>query len=180
MIVAKHKKQNDIAGYVLYMWQIEDIIRANDLDMLKIEKNIISQYEQPDDVKKQIYDWYENLTLMMKNEKKEKSGHLQVLINTVDDMNHLHIRLMNSPKEIAYQHQFMKAVPHIKELEKKMQPSPKHDIELMLAALYNAFALKLQGKDITNATKEALTVFGKSLSMLSAKYREDQKGDLNL
>ncbi|WP_255297417.1 DUF4924 family protein [Anaerophaga thermohalophila] len=73
MIVSKHKKQNDIAGYVLYMWQIEDLIRANDLDMAKIEKTVISQYEQPGDVKQELRDWYGNLVAMMKNEKKEGS-----------------------------------------------------------------------------------------------------------
>ncbi|MGQ1888924.1 DUF4924 family protein [Thermophagus sp. OGC60D27] len=179
MIVSKHKKQNDIAGYILYMWQIEDLIRANDLDMAKIEKTIISQYEQPENVKKEIFDWYENLVFMIKNEKIEQKGHLQVLINIINDMNNLHLKLMHSSKEMAYQHQFMKAVPHIKELEKKMKPTPRHDIELMLAALYNAFMLKLQGTEITDATKEALTIFGKSLSLLSAKYRQEQKGELN-
>ena len=179
MIVSKHKKQNDIAGYVLYMWQIEDLIRANDLDMAKIEKTVISQYEQPGDVKQELREWYGNLVAMMKNEKKEDAGHLQVITNRVNDMNSLHIRLMHEPKEVAYQHQFMKAVPLIKELEPKMKPAPKHDIELMLAAMYNAFVLKLKGREISKDTNEALKIFGKTLSLLSAKYREEQKGGLN-
>ncbi len=86
---------------------------------------------------------------------------------------------MHEPKEVAYQHQFMKAVPLIKELEPKMKPAPKHDIELMLAAMYNAFVLKLKGRQISKDTNEALKIFGKTLSLLSAKYREEQKGGLN-
>ena len=179
MIVSRHKKNSDIAGYVLYMWQIEDLLRASKLDMNTIRETIIKQYEQPEDVKKELEEWYENLVVMMRNEKKEESGHLQVITNTVNDMNRLHVTLMHSKKEVAYQHQFMKAVPLIKELEEKMQPRPEHDIELMLAAMYNAFVLKLQGKEISEGTNEALKVFGKTLSMLSAKYREDQKGELN-
>jgi len=179
MIVSRHKKNSDIAGYVLYMWQIEDLLRASKLDMNTIRETIIKQYEQPEDVKKELEEWYENLVAMMRNEKKEESGHLQVITNTVNDMNRLHVTLMHSKKEVAYQHQFMKAVPLIKELEEKMQPRPEHDIELMLAAMYNAFVLKLQGKEISEGTNEALKVFGKTLSMLSAKYREDQKGELN-
>ncbi|PRZ00582.1 uncharacterized protein DUF4924 [Marinilabilia salmonicolor] len=179
MIVSRHKKNSDIAGYVLYMWQIEDLLRASKLDMNTIRETIIKQYEQPEDVKKELEEWYENLVVMMQNEKKEESGHLQVITNTVNDMNRLHITLMHSKKEVGYQHQFMKAVPLIKELEEKMQPRPEHDIELMLAAMYNAFVLKLQGKEISEGTNEALKVFGKTLSMLSAKYREDQKGELN-
>lgn len=179
MIISRNKKHNDIAGYVLYMWQIEDLIRAAGLNMDTLEKTVISQYEQPEDVKAELREWYENLVTMMKNEKKEEAGHIQAITNTVDDMNRLHVQLMNSSKEAAYQNQFMKAVPLIKELETKMKPTPKHDVELMLAAMYNAFVLKLKGQKITEGTNDALKVFGKTLSMLSAKYREDQKGELN-
>ena len=161
------------------MWQIEDLIRASGLDMNIIRKNIIEQYEQPEEVKKELEEWYENLVEMMRNERKEQSGHLQVITNTIDDINRLHIQLMKSPREAGYQQQFMKAVPLIKELEQKMTPKPKHDIELMLAAMYNAFVLKLQKKEISEGTNEALKVFGKTLSVLSSKYREDQKGELN-
>ncbi len=179
MIISKHKKNNDIAGYILYMWQIEDLIRAANLDQETIEKTIIPQYEQPDDIKKEIAEWYENLVAMMKNEKIEKSGHLQVITNLVNDLNNLHIQLMHSPKETAYQQQYMKTIPLVKELEQKMKPTPKHDVELMLAAMYNAFLLKLKKTEIGNETNEALKVFGKTLAMLSLKYREDQKGELN-
>jgi hypothetical protein len=179
MIISRHKKHSDIAGYILYMWQIEDLIRASGLDMNIIRKDIIEKYEQPEEVIKELEEWYENLVEMMRNEKKEQSGHLQVITNTVNDMNRLHLQLMKASKEAAYQQQFMKAVPLIKELEQKMTPSPKHDIELMLAAMYNAFILKLQKKEISEGTNEALKVFGKTLSILSLKYREDQKGELN-
>ncbi len=178
MIIAQNKRKNDIAGYVLYMWQIEDLIRAARLDMRTIESTIISRYEQPDEVKRELYHWYDNLVEMMKLEKKERSGHLQVVVNTVNDMHQLHLRLMQEPDEVAYKHLFMKASPLIRELSDKMQPPPDNDTELMLAALYNAFAIKLKGEELTPETAEALKHFGSSLSMLSKKYREEQEGKL--
>ena len=33
MIIASQKKKENIAEYLLYMWQIEDIIRAYGLDI---------------------------------------------------------------------------------------------------------------------------------------------------
>ncbi len=33
MITASQKRKENIAEYLLYMWQIEDIIRANGLDI---------------------------------------------------------------------------------------------------------------------------------------------------
>ncbi|MDE6400025.1 MAG: DUF4924 family protein, partial [Muribaculaceae bacterium] len=44
MITASLKKRENIAEYLLYMWQIEDLIRANGLDIEKIKSNIIDQY----------------------------------------------------------------------------------------------------------------------------------------
>lgn len=41
MIIASQKKKENIAEYLLYMWQIEDIIRAYGLDIDQIQKHII-------------------------------------------------------------------------------------------------------------------------------------------
>jgi hypothetical protein len=178
MIVAQDKRKNDVAGYMLYMWQIEDLIRAARLDMGVIESTLISKYQQSGEVREALYKWYDNLVEMMKLEKKEKKGHLQVLVNTLNEMNHLHLQLMQNHGEVGYQHLFMKAAPLIKELGQKMQPVPENDIELMLAALYNAFALRLKGEALSTETNDALKLFGQSLSMLSAKYKAEQEGAL--
>ena len=61
MLIAKKLKEENIAEYLLYMWQIEDIIRANKLDIDIIDKQIISGFEQPQNVKNEIREWYENL-----------------------------------------------------------------------------------------------------------------------
>ncbi len=114
----------------------------------------------------------------MKLEKKESGGHLQVIVNTVNDMHQLHLRLMQEPDETAYSHLFMKALPLIKELSDKMQPPPGNDTELMLAALYNAFAIKLRGEELSSETSRALRLFGNTLSLLSKKYSDEQAGKL--
>ena len=43
MIIAREKRRNNIAEYVLYMWQIEDLIRANELDMQRLRATVIAQ-----------------------------------------------------------------------------------------------------------------------------------------
>ena len=42
MYIASQKRKENIAEYLIYMWQVEDMIRANDLDIDKIQKNIIT------------------------------------------------------------------------------------------------------------------------------------------
>lgn len=43
MKIASQKRKENIAEYLLYMWQIEDIIRANGLDMDRIRHNVIDR-----------------------------------------------------------------------------------------------------------------------------------------
>ena len=64
--------------YLLYMWQVEDLIRANGLDIDKIRETLIEQYDQPATVKAEIVRWYEELIDMMRNEGVTKRRHLQI------------------------------------------------------------------------------------------------------
>ena len=43
MKIAQQLKEKNIAEYLIYMWQIEDLIRANDCDVDRIEENIVSR-----------------------------------------------------------------------------------------------------------------------------------------
>ena len=47
MLIAQEKRKTNIAEYILYMWQVEDLIRAHQFNMDLIEQNLISQYAQP-------------------------------------------------------------------------------------------------------------------------------------
>lgn len=38
MLIAQKLRKENIAEYLLYMWQVEDIIRANKLEIESIEK----------------------------------------------------------------------------------------------------------------------------------------------
>ncbi|WP_347164130.1 DUF4924 family protein, partial [Parabacteroides merdae] len=38
MIIARRKRKENIAEYLLYMWQVEDLIRANNFDMDSIRR----------------------------------------------------------------------------------------------------------------------------------------------
>ena len=60
MFTASQKRKENIAEYLLYMWQIEDLIRANDLDMDKIKANVIDRYTTlTDNQRKEMAEWYE-------------------------------------------------------------------------------------------------------------------------
>ena len=78
MYIASQKRKENIAEYLLYMWQIEDMIRANGLDIDRIKANIIDKTSLTDGQKTQLAEWYESLIDMMRREGVEHSGHLQL------------------------------------------------------------------------------------------------------
>lgn len=178
MFTSREKKKNNIAEYVIYMWQVEDLIRANQCDINMINNTIIKQYTVDKAQEPELTEWWDSLVEMMKLEQKEKSGHLQFIINTVNDINNLHLRLLKDPEHISYQVRFQYIEPLIKELETKTNPKPENDIELMLGALYNSFILKLKGTNISDGTNNALQIFAGFLATLSLLYKEDQEGTL--
>ncbi|WP_421918202.1 DUF4924 family protein [Marinifilum sp.] len=178
MIIAQEKRKTNLAEYILYMWQVEDILRAYKFDIEAIDKNIISQFKQDDEKHQEIRTWYENLIEMMKIEKLEERGHLQILKNNVNELFDYHLHLLNNKKDAAHIGLFEKAAGNIAEFRLKSQAKEdNNDIEVCLTALYGTLMLKLQQKEISKETIAAVTTFSQLISDLTAKYKafEEEK-----
>ena len=179
MITASQKKRENIAEYLLYMWQIEDLIRANGLDIDKIQENIIDRYTSlSDQQKKEMREWYESLIDMMRREGVAKTGHLQLNRNVIIDLEDLHRRLMADPKFASYNVQFYHTLPFIVELRAKAGENKTGEIETCFNALYGVLMLKLQGKEISQETLDAVAQISKFLALLSHYYKKDYNNEL--
>lgn len=180
MLIAKKLKEENIAEYLLYMWQIEDIIRANKLDIDIIDKQIISGFEQPQNVKNEIREWYESLIDMMRREDVVEKGHLIVNKNVISELTELHNRLLKSAQETEYTEAYYKTLPFIVELRSKTQDKNTPELETCLAALYGFLLMRLQKKDISGETQSALSQISSFLRLLSLKYKEYKTGKLDI
>ena len=178
MYIASQKRKENIAEYLLYMWQIEDIIRANNLDIDKIDQNVISKFQLTPEQHREMRDWYESLIDMMRREGVEKSGHLQLNKNVLIDLADLHRALLKDPRFPNYTATFYKALPYIVELRAKGGSDPAGEIETCFNALYGMLLLRLQGKEITPATKEAVTEITKFITELSRSWHLDREDKL--
>ncbi len=177
MIVAREKRQSNIVEYILYMWQIEDLIRAYKFDIEAIKTGIIPQYNMSGDLLQETIDWYDNLIEMMKLEQIQEKGHLQVILNLVNDLNRLHIQLLNESTEIAYRHIYNATMPFIKEFDEKTGKTLNNEIELCLTGIYSQFLLRLQGKEVSQGTQEAIKAFSNFLAFLGGKFHEEQEDE---
>lgn len=179
MITASLKKRENIAEYLLYMWQIEDIIRAYGLDIDKIQENIIDKYSNLDDKQRQdMREWYESLIDMMRREGVEKSGHLQLNKNVLIDLRQLHNRLLDNPKFAPYAAEYYKTLPFIVEIRAKAGENKKDELESCFDALYGILMLRLQGKEISEETSQAAKQISRFLAMLASYYKKDYNNEL--
>lgn len=179
MFTASQKKRENIAEYLLYMWQIEDLIRANGLDIDKIRTNIIDRYSSLTEAqKKEMEEWYESLIDMMRREDVVKSGHLQINKNVIIALDDLHRRLLNDQKYATYAAQFYHTLPFIVELRAKAGEEKAGEIETCFNALYGLLLLRLQKKEISQATLDATAQISKFLAVLSHYYKKDYNNEL--
>lgn len=180
MLIAKQKKQENIAEYLLYMWQIEDIIRANKLDLDSIKKNIIDQFQLDEATQKEMLDWYAGLIEMMKIEGITENGHLQINKNTIIDLTDLHLRLLKTPSQPEYIASYYKTLPFIVELRARQEDKNMPELETCFAALYGFLLLRLQNKEISGETQAAISQISSFLRILSGKYKTEKDGQLEL
>ena len=148
MFVAKELRKKSIAEYLLYMWQIEDIIRVYGCSLPVIRREYISKFDYSEEQRSEETDWFANLIRMMNEEGKREYGHLQINEVLLQDVIDLHNRLLQSTKFPFYNAAYYKALPFIVELRNKGDKDV-NEIETCLDALYGIMMLRLQKKEIT-------------------------------
>ena len=179
MLVAQQKRKENIVEYILYMYQIEDMIRAYQFSISNIETKLVSQYHVDDKTKKEISEWYKNLVVMMQKEGIQKEGHFQFLINLINDLNEFHLKLMEVGINQEYVREFQSVSGLITELNLK-STAAKNDMQISLDAIYGFLLLKMQQKEITPETTEAIKRISSWLSILSMLFKDFEAGNLEL
>ncbi|MBN1768297.1 MAG: DUF4924 family protein [Prolixibacteraceae bacterium] len=179
MIIAEEKKKKNITEYILYMWQIEDLIRALKFDMKQINEKLVAQYQVEEEKRNEISLWYENLVLMMKKEQKQTAGHLQFLVNTVNDLNLFHKAIILEQADAGYTRLYNDIKPDL-ELVRQKSGNQHNDIEVALNTLYLILMLKMNQKEVSEGTQQAVWKFGNFMAYLSKLHQSHEAGDLEL
>jgi flagellin-specific chaperone FliS len=180
MLIAREKRKTNIAEYILYMWQVEDLIRAYRFNIDDIEENLISQYPQSNRVKNEVRDWYANLILMMYQEGIREKGHLSFLKTLLDEITDLHIRLLNHEGHEDYRQVYGKASSYLDEFRKKTNDEETGDIEINLNALYGLLLLRLKKQHVSHETEIAMASFSRLMAMLSQVFLQVERGEREL
>ena len=193
MLVAKELRKKSIAEYLLYMWQIEDIIRAYQCSLTKIRKEYIDKFNYTDAQKDEEEDWFGDLLRMMNQEGCRENGHLQINKVIMQSLNEFHAQLLTSSKFPFYSAEYYRVLPFIVELRgktkqvadrmarkneanlKEIAANLVHsEIETCFDVLYGVMMLRLQKKEISRETETAVKEITTLIGMLSDYYQKDK------
>lgn len=177
MYISQELRKKSIAEYLLYMWQVEDIIRAYDCSLTRLRRKYISRFDYDDEQISELTDWYGNLVTMMNGEGKRESGHLQINQVVLQQMVELHAQLLESTKFPFYTAQYYKVLPFIVELRNRGDKN-QNEIETCLNALYGTMMLRLQNREISPDTKHAISEITTFIGLLSDYFLKEKEEGL--
>ncbi len=180
MFISQQLRKKNIAEYLLYMWQVEDIIRAYGCSMARIRHEYISTFNCNEEEKDEMIDWYGNLVRMMNSEGCREKGHLQINKIVLQQLSELNAQLLSDAKFPFYNSEYYKVLPFIVELRKRGTNNKEDEIETCFNALYGVMMLKLQKKEISPDTEHAIKEISTFIGMLSDYYHKEKNGDLQL
>jgi hypothetical protein len=179
MLIAQQKLKENIAEYILYMYQIEDIIRAYNFDL----ERIMDEYVRPQLPDTSFFPsyrkWYQDIISQMRSQKIESKGHLFSIQEIMIELSYLHNTLLNLANDIRYKEVYERALDAIDDFKEKSNLKDKNHIEIIFHALYMKLLLRLQKKQIHTESEEAFDNMRVVAAYLSRAYHQMKNGELD-
>ena len=116
MDIALAKRRENIAEYILYLWQIEDLLRALQFSPEAIYSQLIAPRGIEEGQRHNYLLWYMDIANLLREEGKEEKGHLEHTLHLIGDLNDLHLQLMKLPIGEHYRQTFAKLEPELPRL----------------------------------------------------------------
>lgn len=177
MTIAAKKKEENIIEYVLYLWQMQDLVRAAGLDLSNVRIFLsTAEHDEDFDLDAEL-QWFAGVITAMKSNRLEKKGNLPEVDELLIELNYLHHTLIDLIKDNAYITNWQTAAPLLEEFLERSGNKHMNPVEAMLTSLYGLLVLRLQGKQATAETLTAIDAFKKVLVKLGGQYR-DMRGGL--
>ena len=144
----KSKKEN-IAEYILYLWQMEDYLRA---------------FPQNADATPELHE----LNEMMHREGIMNGGHLALANNALNELEELHTQLLD--EDAMYRASIIRLQPSLNLLKAKTDRPTMSDLEACFTLLYQIMLLHLQKRPVSPETASVQQQVTKVLRFLSNAY----------
>lgn len=192
MIIARQLQESNRAEFLLYMWQVEDLLRLYGCDIDRVEAEYLSRFHVTPELQGEMRQWYADLCDMMRAEQKMQHGHLQICENVVIGLADLNQALLDSEKFPYYKQMYYKVLPYVVELRAKRREATsateaaddskgtESELTLLFEFLYGIMLLRLQKKEVSEDTMRAASDITAFLGQLSDYWKADKRGELKL
>ncbi|MCK9498340.1 MAG: DUF4924 family protein [Bacteroidales bacterium] len=172
MIIAEEKYNENIVEYIIYIRQIQDILRLVNFDVEEINKLIIEQYKTSEKIKLKIKNWYLELIKLIKLEKIEKQGDFEFIKKIIDELEALHQTLLKGENSFKHNELYRWAKPNIEEFKKLSNNSAANDVGVCINALHSLLLLRMKNQNISDETMQAMQTFSNLMANLAFEYKK--------
>ena len=181
MDIAQSKRKENIAEYILYLWQVEDLLRALQFSPEAIYSQLVAPRQIEEEQKHVYLLWYMDIVNLLKNEGKEESGHLEHTLHLIGDMHNLHLQLMQNPVGEHYRTTFARLAPQLPMLRTLVKKEDVCDTEICFRALYAAMLYRIKGdKKRAEAINDTIELVSPVVAELAAMYGKVERGEIDL
>ncbi len=172
--LAQRRREN-IAGYVIGMWHVEDLMRAHQLDMRAVEEHLVAPMEGDDEVKAGVREWYAEVIDQMREQGIEKTGHLAAIRELVHELEFLHRTLLDVLDDEDYTALHGTVEADIAALQRNAGAAQEGPVTTCFVAIYGVMLLRTQGREVSKATAEAEQRMRALLDLLGGHYHRMRK-----
>ena len=181
MYIAQKKRKENIAEYILYLWQLEDLLRALQFSPEAIYSQLVAKSALDDASRQQVFFWYMDIVNLLRQEGKESRGHLEHTLHLIADLNDLHERLLVLPAGEKYRKVFAALAPEMPALRVKLGKTDVSDIELCFRALYAVVLYRIKGdKCHEEGIRNVIDLISPVIAELASVYRQVERGEIDL
>ena len=181
MDIAQSKRKENIAEYILYLWQIEDLLRALQFSPEAIYSQLVAPRQIEEEQKHVYLLWYMDIVNLLKKEGKEDGGHLEHTLHLIGDMHNLHLQLMQNPVGEHYRTTFARLAPQLPMLRTLVKKEDVCDTEICFRALYAAMLYRIKGdKKRAEAINDTIELVSPVVAELAAMYGKVERGEIDL
>lgn len=179
MDIAKQKRSENIAEYVLYLWQLEDLLRALQFSPEAVYSQLIAPRHSSESWESAALEWYMDIAGLLQKEDKAQSGHLDHTLHIIADLNDLHLLLMQQPVGKEYRELFARLAPELPKLREKLGNADISDIELAFRALYAAMLYRMKGEKGAVAD-DVTALISPVIAKLADIFHKAERGEIDL
>ena len=181
MYIAQQKRRENIAEYILYLWQLEDLLRALKFSPEAIYTALVEPNDCDESDKQQIFMWYMSLVGLLREEGKDERGHLSHTLHLITDVENLHLQLLQLPVGAEYRNIWTPLKEELPRLRIVLARDGVSDIELCFRALYATILYRIKGdNDKQGAIEDVVALISPAIALLAKIYGQVERGEIDL